>query len=148
MSKKNRQQAIIDILSTTSVHTLSDLVQELRKRKHTVDVSTLSRDMALLKIAKTTDGYRILEDGSPSEVIAAQDGILRQLVTKVTVVNNLAVVHTISGSAMVVGRLIDLKQSENLVGSVCGDDTIICVAGSNHKAVKFQSWLSNIIKSV
>jgi arginine repressor len=92
MTKKTRQQLVLDIVTQKKVYTFYDILRELEKRRCKVNVSTLCRDIAELKVVKTVEGYRMLKDatGAP-EVLPSQVATLQQMITGIKVVKNLII---------------------------------------------------------
>ena len=81
MSKKIRQQALLEIVSEKVVPSQALLADELRQRGHAVTQTTLCRDIAELNLVKSKNGYRLPEDigsagvgpgGDPRKVLRAQ----------------------------------------------------------------------------
>jgi transcriptional regulator of arginine metabolism len=65
-------------------------------------------------------------------------------VNEIRLAQNLAVVRTPPGHASAVARAIDLLQAPGLVGSVAGDDTVLCILSDNASARRFQLHLENL----
>jgi transcriptional regulator of arginine metabolism len=147
MTKKTRQQLVLDIVTQKKVYTFYDILRELEKRRCKVNVSTLCRDIAELKVVKTVEGYRMLKDatGAP-EVLPSQVATLQQMITGIKVVKNLIIVHTITGGAPAVARLFDITVDTGLVGTIAGDDTILCITSGDKDAKKFFEWLSRTME--
>ena len=59
--------------------------------------------------------------------------------------DNLVVIKTVSGMAMAVAAAIDALEIEEIVGSIAGDDTIMCAIRSVDDTVKVMDKISKII---
>ena len=59
--------------------------------------------------------------------------------------DNLVVIKTVSGMAMAVVAAIDALEIEEIVGSIAGDDTIMCAIRSVDDTVKVMDKISKII---
>jgi transcriptional regulator of arginine metabolism len=62
-------------------------------------------------------------------------------VNETRVAQNLAVVKTPPGHASAVARAIDLTGFDALIGSVAGDDTVLCILEDNVSAKRFRRHL-------
>jgi len=69
---------------------------------------------------------------------------LKVFVNEVRVAQNLALVMTPPGHASAVGRAIDLEQFDGFVGSVAGDDTLLCVMESTTAARRLKRELDTL----
>ena len=58
---------------------------------------------------------------------------------------NILVVKTVSGMAMAVAAALDALKWDEIVGSIAGDDTIMCAIRTNDDVIKVMDKLSNII---
>ena len=148
MTKKMRQQIILNVINTKKVRNLSELLQEVTKQGCKVNLSTLSRDLTETGIVKTPDGYRFMSDKNDAvEILPSQVTTLQQMIKGMKAVKNMVVVQTTTGGAQVVARWLDLVPNSGLVGTVAGDDTIMGLAETNTDANKFIKWLSNTIEN-
>ena len=69
---------------------------------------------------------------------------LKVFVNEVKLARNLAVVRTPPGHASAVARAIDLLADPGLVGSVAGDDTVLCVLATDAAARRFKRHLETL----
>ena len=95
MSKRMRQQAILDIVQQQQLTSQAALARELKLVGFDVTQATLSRDIAELSLVKSKDGYSRPEDavvkvGGP---IPDPEGALQQLVLKIDEADNMVVVR-------------------------------------------------------
>ena len=68
-------------------------------------------------------------------------GVLQDGVVSMEQAGNLLVIKTVSGMAMAVAAAIDAVKLEGIVGSIAGDDTILC-------AVKTEEQVSSVMESM
>ena len=66
---------------------------------------------------------------------------LKVFVNETRVAQNLAVVKTPPGHASAVARAIDLIGFDALMGTVAGDDTVLCILEDNVSAKRFRKYL-------
>lgn len=130
-SKRERQNAILELISTRAVGSQEELRQLLHRRGWDVTQSTLSRDMRDLRIARvpTDNGVRYTvpepatEDGSRAPLAA----ILPQLFLRLESTGALIVLKTVVGAAQTVASAIDAESSPDILGTIAGDDTILMI---------------------
>ena len=147
MSKRTRQQAIIELVSHKRIPSQAILADELRKSGYEVTQATLSRDIADLNLVKSKGGYTRPQDASQAGSRPAPDpmGTLRRLVTKVDSAFNQVVVRTCPGGAGAVALALDDKQYDAVLGTVAGDDTILIVTRSPDAAEDLRAKLSELL---
>lgn len=129
MSKRTRQQQILDILRTNRVTSQEGLRALLLERGTDVTQATLSRDIRELRLVKlpAADGtahYALPEDweGTPS-----LESLLPALFQSADGVGHLLVVRTMKGGAQTVAAGIDWEEWPEVLGTLAGDDTILLV---------------------
>ena len=71
--------------------------------------------------------------------------ILRDGYVSMDMAQNILVIKTVSGMAMAVCAAIDSLKWNEVVGSIAGDDTIMCVIRSTDDAVKIMDKISKIV---
>ena len=60
---------------------------------------------------------------------------------------NIIVIKTLNGMGMAVGVAIDSMETNDILGSIAGDDTVFCVARTHSQAVEFMQKLNRIISA-
>lgn len=148
MSKRTRQQAVIDIISKQRVPSQAALAEELKKLNFEVTQATLSRDIAELNLVKSKEGYLRPEDASGSGYTTIPDplGALRRLVVKIEEVQNLLIVRTPRSSAQQVGMVFDDNAFfEKVAGTIAGDDTLLVITRSEEDALAVKKMVLDMI---
>lgn len=147
MSKRTRQQAILEIVRAHRVPSQAALAEELRKNGFDVTQATLSRDIADLNLMKSKGGYTTLRNAGAADLPQIPDptGTLRRLVTRVDQANNLVVVRTSTGGAAPVALAIDDGQYKEILGTVAGDDTVLIVTRVNNDARSIVDRLTELL---
>lgn len=132
-NKRNRLQVITEILRSSVVGSQEDLLGLLSERGLRVTQATLSRDLKLLKVAKTplTNGTYKYVLPSISKTISPQ-GTYNHLTSHGAVLSiefsgQLAVVRTKPGYASAIAWDIDNRGAEEILGTIAGDDTILII---------------------
>lgn len=134
MKKRERQQAILQLVDEHEVASQEELRRLLEERGWGVTQATLSRDLRELGIvrASTERGLRYLlpealaaDDGKP-----LLEGLLPQLFADVDGVGELLVLHTLPGGAQPISEAIDAQGWPEIIGTIGGENTILIVCRS------------------
>jgi transcriptional regulator of arginine metabolism len=143
MSKRTRQQAILDLVTRRRIPSQASLAEELKQRGFDVTQATLSRDIAELNLVKSKEGYARAQDAGSASIPPVPDpiGTFRRLVIRVDSAENLVVVKTSPGGAQPVAIAIDDDHDPEVVGTVAGDDTVLVITRSVDDAVAFEKKL-------
>jgi transcriptional regulator of arginine metabolism len=122
--RKKRHLQILELVSTRAIHTQEELVDILNADGWDVTQSSVSRDIAALRLVKVDGAYR----RPPPERTRAADPdeqrIAEGALTLDPVGDNLLVVHTAPGEANRVAVAMDRLAWPEVVGTIAGDDTI------------------------
>ena len=127
--KRNRQEAILRVISQYEVETQQELAQRLKEEGFEVTQATVSRDIRDMKLSKMPTG-----EGHPKYVRFHNDekhlsgkyvNVLKEGFVSIDMAQNILVVKTVSGMAMAVAAAIDAMKYPEIVGSIAGDDTIM-----------------------
>jgi transcriptional regulator of arginine metabolism len=127
--RRKRHLKILEIISTRAVPTQEDLAEALAAEGWEVTQSSVSRDIAALRLVKVDGAYRrpasVVIPADPNERRIA-DGVL----TAEAAGDALVVVHTPAGEANRVAVALDRLAWPEVAGTIAGDDTIfIAVKG-------------------
>lgn len=143
MSKSFRHGQILKLVRSRHVHTQEELAEELKKAGITATQVTLSRDLRELRLAKTPEGYRELEEDEPVLGVVA---LAREFLRDVRIAQNLVVLKTSPGHANSVAVALDREEWPQVIGTIAGDDTILVIAPDPRTAEwireRFVSFLS------
>lgn len=132
-NKRERQEAIRQIVEGRAVGSQEELRRLLRQRGWDVTQSTLSRDLREMRLARvpTSDGVRYtLTDTGGADNRMMLDVLLPQLFNGVDGVGELLVLHTLRGGAQTIAEAIDEEDWSDVVGTIAGDDTILIICRS------------------
>ena len=138
MTKGQRLIKIREIITQSEVETQDELVEELRNAGYKVTQATVARDIKELHLVKVP-----LNDGRYKYSLPADQrfnplGKLRRLLgdsfISIDSAQNLIVMHVLPGNANAVAVLLDHLSWNELLGTVCGDDTILLIARSEEQA--------------
>ncbi|MCD8090130.1 MAG: arginine repressor [Clostridiales bacterium] len=145
--KRNRQEALIEIIKTNEVSTQGDLTALLKEQGYNVTQATVSRDIRDLKIIKLQGPNGRLRYGvSDTKNSVSHTGavrIFKEGITSVDHAGNIVIVKTLSGMANAVCAGIDAMEDKDILGTVAGDDTIMCVVRDLEACFRLVDRLGN-----
>ena len=133
-SKQQRQQMITRLIEQQKVTSQPGLQELLRKRSIEATQATISRDLEELGAVKvrTSAGESVyaIAEYAPDRVAPSDQlrRVMSEWVAEVISSGPIVVVRTPPGCAHVVASALDRSAMEGLIGTVAGDDTILCVA--------------------
>jgi transcriptional regulator of arginine metabolism len=127
-SRDQRLRAIADLIRARPISSQDELADGLAALGFTVTQATISRDLVELGAVKVRRNSR-LTYALPDQVMPAPAGpelqtVIRDWVRSADVAGNLVVLKTPPGSAHLVGVALDRSARPEIVGTICGDDTI------------------------
>jgi transcriptional regulator of arginine metabolism len=134
--KQQRQQAITRLIGQHAVGSQPQLIDLLAGEGITATQATVSRDLDELGVIKVrvTGGHTAYAlPALESDRIVPFEQLRRVLgewVADVAVSANLVVLRTPPGCAHVVASALDRSGLDGLLGTVAGDDTLLCVAAA------------------
>jgi transcriptional regulator of arginine metabolism len=121
--RRQRHRKILELISTRTVRTQEELADALTSQGWDVTQSSVSRDIAALRLIKVDGAYRRPPPrafrNDPDEMRVA-DGVL----TADTAGEVLVVLHTSPGEANHVAVALDRLAWPEVIGTIAGDDTI------------------------
>lgn len=134
-TKVQRQSAIARIVGDHEVTSQPELIELLASQGIEATQATVSRDLddigaVKVRIASGNAVYAIPE--FEPDRIAPLDQLRRVMgewVAEVAQSGNIVVLRTPPGCAHVVASALDRSRVDGMLGTVAGDDTLMCVAG-------------------
>jgi len=121
--RRKRHLKILELISTRSVRTQEELADALTAQGWEVTQSSVSRDIAALRLIKVDGAYRRPPPRAPRtdpDERRVGEGVL----TMETAGDALVVLHTSPGEANHVAVALDRLAWAEVIGSIAGDDTI------------------------
>lgn len=146
MNKGQRHIKIREIVTNEEIETQDDLVQRLREEGFNVTQATVSRDIKELHLVKVplADGrykYSLPKEQRFNPIQKLKRALIDSFVS-IDYTNNLIVMKTLPGNANAIGALIDNLDWEEIMGTICGDDTILIICKKNeHSSLVTQRFL-------
>lgn len=148
--KTKRQSKILELIRKNDIETQEELLAHLIDDGFAVTQATVSRDIREMKLTKiSTEGgkqkYAALnervENMSEKYVRVLRDGFV-----SMDVAQNILVIKTVSGMAGAVCASIDAMNIHEIVGSIAGDDTIMCAIRTTEDTVAIMKKLRKIVE--
>ncbi len=148
--KTKRQAKMLELIRKYEIETQEELSDYLEKEGYQVTQATVSRDIRELKLTKVpmTGGkqkYAALQE--PGDDMALKYGrVFTDGFLSMDIAQNILVIKTVSGMASAVAAALDAMAFDEIVGSIAGDDTIMCVLHSEDDAVRVKNRLRKIVE--
>lgn len=147
--KINRHAKIIELINKYHIETQEELAEYLNHAGFKVTQATVSRDIRDLKLTKvpTEEGRQkyAVHQTAETEMSEKYIRVLRDGYVSMDMAQNILVIKTVSGMAMAVCAAIDSMKWNEVVGSIAGDDTIMCAIRSVDDTVKVMDKISKIV---
>jgi len=131
--KERRQQAIAELLRGSPLSSQDELADRLARLGFAVTQATISRDleqMGAVKVRRAGQPSYALPDEVRGPAGPRLGTIFRDFVRSIETAANLVVIKTPPGSAHLIGVALDQSDLREIVGTICGDDTIFVACGS------------------
>ena len=127
--KVDRHSKIIEIIGKRDIETQEELADILNCEGYNVTQATVSRDIRELKLSKiSVNGKQKYVVLSRNEVTLSDKykRVLKDGYVSMDMAQNILVIKTVSGMAMAVAAALDAMNWNEIVGTIAGDDTIMC----------------------
>ena len=149
--KTRRQSKIIVLIRNYEIETQEELSAYLVKEGFQTTQATVSRDIRELKLTKISmsngkQKYAVLND-SGEDMSAKYNRIFRDGFVSMDMAQNILVIKTVSGMASAVCAAMDAMDMKEIVGSIAGDDTIMCAVRTVEDTVSIMKKLRKIVEA-
>ncbi|MEK4527677.1 transcriptional regulator ArgR [Paenibacillus sp. BGI2013] len=137
--KGQRHIKIREIISQNEIETQDDLVEALRKSGFQVTQATVSRDIKELLLIKIPmdDGrykYSLPTDQRYNPIQKLKRALVDNFL-HIDHANNLVVMKCLPGTANSIAALLDNIEWNEVMGTICGDDTILIICRTEGNSV-------------
>lgn len=138
MNKGQRHIKIREIITKNEIETQDELVDYLKEAGFNVTQATVSRDIKELHLVKVPliDGrykYSLPSDQRFNPLQRLRRALMDSFVS-IDGSENLIVMKTLPGNANAIGALIDNLDWDDIIGTICGDDTILVICRHKEKS--------------
>ncbi len=148
--KSKRQISILKLIEQHDISTQSELTEYLNAAGFNATQATVSRDIKELRLVKDVgengkSKYAVSRSPVNSGFSEKLLTIFRESVLSYDNAQNIVVIKTMPGLASAACSAIDSMQSEDIVGTLAGDDTAFLVMHSKENAELFCEKLGNML---
>lgn len=127
--KIDRHNKILEIINTNDIETQEELANFLNNEGYNVTQATVSRDIKEMKLTKMSVNGRqkyVAFKNVETDLNNKYKRVLKDGFTSMDMAQNILVIKTVSGMAMAVAAALDAMEWNEIVGTIAGDDTIMC----------------------
>ena len=146
--KVGRQTKIIELINKFDIETQEELADRLNAAGYNVTHATISRDIRELKLTKVSvDGNRqkyIILQNQESGLYEKYVRILSDGMISMDCAQTILVIKTVAGMAMAVAAALDNLNIPGIVGSIAGDDTIMCAIRHTEEVVMVMDKINKL----
>lgn len=135
--KERRQRAIADLIRAQVLSNQEELAERLGALGFAVTQATISRDLeqiGAIKVRRDGQLTYALRDEVRSDSNPRLAAVFRDWVRSIDIAANLVVLKTPPGSAHLIGVVLDQSDLSEIVGTICGDDTLFIATRSSTEA--------------
>ena len=147
--KGKRQEAILELVKKYEIETQEELAEKLGGAGFAVTQATISRDIRELKLTKIQHGakqiYAALTENKFSNSNKYID-IFKHSFVSMDMAQNILVIKTASGTAMARATALDSLHWDEIVGTIAGDDTVMCAIRTVEDTKKLMKKLEDILR--
>lgn len=142
MSKIQRHIKIRELITDDEIETQDELVDQLKFLGYNVTQATVSRDIKELHLVKVPSLNGRYKYSLPADQRFNPLEKLKRLImdafVKIDHTGHFIILKTLPGNAQAAGVLIDNLDWEEIMGTICGDDTclIICRTETDTNTIK------------
>ncbi|AWB45087.1 arginine repressor [Paenibacillus sp. CAA11] len=147
--KGQRHIKIREIITHQEIETQDELVEALRAAGFQVTQATVSRDIKELLLIKVPmdDGrykYSMPTDQRYNPVQKLKRALVDNFV-HIDYTGNLVVIKCLPGTANAVAVLLDNMEWSEIMGTICGDDTILLICRTEDNSVNIVNQIMGFI---
>ncbi len=139
MNKGQRHIKIRELIANNEIETQDELVDMLKEGGFNVTQATVSRDIKELHLVKVPlmDGrykYSLPADQRFNPLQKLKRSLMDAFI-RIDRAGHLLVMKTMPGNANAIGALIDNLDWDDILGTICGDDTILIICRTEEDTV-------------
>ena len=149
--KAKRHAKILELIEEFDIDTQEELQDRLNQAGFTVTQATVSRDIKELRLIKTLSpngNYHYTthgEKGGRVDLSFKFHAIFAEAVNSIDYAQNLVVIKCYTGMANAACAALDSIRWDGLVGTIAGDDTIMCAIRSVEDTIKVMDKIGKIV---
>ena len=147
--KSKRHSKILEIINDNDIETQEELAEALKYAGYDVTQATVSRDIKLLKLVKMqseSGKYKYISSKNEQRYINDKIYIiLKNEAIDLEQVHKFVVIKTLTGAASAAAEAIDTLYTNDVAGTIAGDNTIFVLVRTDEKAVELISKVRKMI---
>ena len=154
--KIKRQTKILELIREHEIETQGELTRLLAEEGFDVTQATVSRDIHEMKLTKiavmagrsgTGSGYKYaLPPQQDQSGLSRLKRVFWDGFVSMDYAGNMLVIRTFNGMAMAVAAALDAMALPEVVGSIAGDDVLMCATKSEADAVELMEKLKRVMQ--
>lgn len=150
--KSKRHVKILELIRKNDIETQEELSDYLEQEGYHVTQATVSRDIRELKLTKVSmsngrQKYVVLAENT-EDMLQKYTRIFRDGFVSMDMAQNILVIKTVSGMAMAVAAALDAMDCNEIVGSIAGDDTIMCAVRTVDDTIVLMERLRKVVGEI
>jgi transcriptional regulator of arginine metabolism len=147
--KGQRHIKIREMITNSEIETQDELVERLREAGFPVTQATISRDIKELHLMKVPldDGrykYSVPADQRYNPLVRLKRALNDHFI-HIDSTENLVVLKSLPGTANAIGSLIDSIEWQEIMGTICGDDTILIICRTKEQSNKVVNQILSML---
>lgn len=147
--KRDRHAKIVELIRMYDIDTQEELAERLQENGFCVTQATVSRDIRDLQLTKiSAEGnrqkYALLRE-TGSGLSEKYIRVLKDGYASMDMAQNILVIKTVSGMAMAVAAAVDAMEWREIVGTIAGDDTVMCAVRSTEETVQVMDKIYQLV---
>ena len=150
--KAGRHAKILELIAQHTIETQEELSEYLEQEGFHVTQATVSRDIRELKLSKVSDGIgrqkyaAFREKKEEIDLNGTYIRVFRDGFVSMDMAQNILVIKTVSGMAMAVAASLVAMDCHEIVGSIAGDDTIMCAVRTIDDTKRLMARLRKMVE--
>ena len=148
--KNKRHEKILEVIEKKNIETQEELAKILNEAGFVVTQATVSRDIKKLGLVKVKGkGSHQKYAPKAASTLVEYDKyvrVLKDAITGMDDAENILVIKTVPGMAMAVAAALDSLRIPEIIGSIAGDDTIMCAVRSVNDTLSIMKKIKKIVE--
>lgn len=149
--KSKRHAKILELIGTFEIDTQEELLKRLNENGLKVTQATVSRDIKELRLVKVQSGdggykYSVNSAKESLDMSFKFHSVFTESVNSIDYAENLVVIKCYVGMANAACAALDSIEWKGVVGTLAGDDTILCVMRDKQGAMDLVEQLNKLFK--
>ncbi|MDA1474902.1 transcriptional regulator ArgR [Bacillus sp. CLL-7-23] len=149
MNKGQRHIKIREIITAYEIETQDELVDILKKAGYNVTQATVSRDIKELHLVKVPTNSGSYKYSLPADQrfnpLSKLKRALMDAFVKIDSASHMIILKTMPGNAMAIGALMDNLDWKEIIGTICGDDTILIICQKQEDTALVQKKILDLL---